>query len=103
MSRYVAMVGGLVAVTGMIWIAAVTGTVASAAGDQLVVSVEPQQVSTAVGVATEVTVTVVNGASAMTPELAIHIDITDPRGKGSVDPEDWSSTLTYFRGATGPG
>ena len=93
----------LIAVVLWLWAASATSASAEVAAGQLSVSVTPERLSTSVGTQTEVTVTIVNTSADPTPELAIHLDITDPRGSGSVDPEDWTAILTRAAPVVGPG
>lgn len=67
------------------------------------VAVDPASDEVVLGDSFEISVAVANTADAPTPPLAIHIDITDPASDGSVDPEDWTSTLTKSLGAVDPG
>ncbi len=102
MKFYSSMIFAIVMVVGL-W--TITGHSASAdvPSDQLIVSVTPTQVSTSVGTSFEVTITLDNMAEEATPELGLHIDITDPRESGSVDPEDWAPSLTHSIAPIGPG
>ena len=98
--------GSIIPIVALIlglWMATGIPVSADVTGEQLIVSVAPERISTSVGTAAEVTVTVVNMAAEPTPELAIHLDITDPRASTSVDPEDWTPTLTRSTPALGPG
>jgi uncharacterized protein (DUF58 family) len=58
------------------------------------VTIAPTQSTVALGDTLEVTVRVANPLAATTPPLVVHLDITDPTASGSVDPEDWTSTLS---------
>ncbi len=102
MNRYGSLLVGLTAVL-VLWIAAMASTGADAAESGLAVTVEPERLSTGVGVEAEVNITVANNTAEPTADLALHIDITDPTGEGSVDPEDWTPTLTRFADPLGPG
>lgn len=82
------MVGGLVAV-----VVALPAIVHAGEGD-LTVVVSPAVASFDLGSDIELTVTVTNNSDKEMTDLAVHIDITDPTRDGSVDPEDWVSTLT---------
>jgi len=61
---------------------------------RLLVSVTPDRVRTSVGESVELLVTVASPATGPTPETVVHLDITDPVQEMSVDPEDWTTTLT---------
>ena len=102
MNRYRSMISVIAMLLGL-WIITVTSASADAPSGQLIVGVAPERVSTSVGTPVEVTISVINGAVKPTPELAIHLDITDPRSSNSVDPEDWTPTLTRSSTAMEPG
>lgn len=55
------------------------------------------------GDALDVSVTVSNPTDETTTHLVVHLDITDPEISTSVDPEDWTSTLSIPIGTIGPG
>ena len=82
-------------------------TAAPAAGASGPESVElirsPAQATIRLGETIDLEVTVTNTSDGPTEELAIHIDVTDPGSRSSVDPEDWTSTLTRFVGPIDPG
>ena len=69
-------------------------TAAPAALDSVSVRVEPTSASVELGQDLVLHVTVSNAGSRPTPPLVAHLDITDPSRSTSVDPEDWTSTLT---------
>ncbi len=102
MKRYIATISVIVRLLGLVGV-----TTASASpevvADQVQVIVTPDRVSTSVGEPVDVTVTLVNGTSEPIQELATHLDVTDPRTANSVDPEDWTPTLTRLQGSLGPG
>lgn len=88
-------------------VAVVVAVAALPAGAQeagpVVVTVEPAKVMSEIGATTNLTIVVTNEGATATAPLAVHLDITNPSGQGSVDPEDWSSTLTRQIGVLGPG
>ena len=100
--RYATIISIIALALGLWWS---MGTSASADSDtgSLVVTVTPEQLSTSVGQPASVTITLANESAEPTGDLAVHIDITDPRGTNSVDPEDWTPELTLFREALLPG
>ena len=102
MKRYGLMISFILMVFGL-WIVPGTSAVADTPGSQLTVSVAPGRLSTSVGTPVDVKITVVNTDTKPTPEMAIHIGITEPRMDGSVDPEDWTPTLTKSIGEIGSG
>lgn len=69
-------------------------TAASVPLDSVSVSVEPASASVDLGQSLVLHVTVTNTGSRPTAALAVHLDITDPSRSASVDPEDWTSTLS---------
>ena len=70
--------------------------------DGIGVTIEPAVVDVSLGETVDISVTVTNNTDAVTDELAVHIDITDPSRSGSVDPEDWTETLTRRAGVIQP-
>lgn len=71
--------------------------------DQLIVSITPTHLDTTLGDTFDVQVAVTNRSAAPVDGVAVHIDITDPSLEGSVDPEDWTATLTQAAGTISPG
>lgn len=72
-------------------------------GDAVTVAISPTDNPVVLGESFEVTIDVTNNGGEATPPLVIHIDITDPRAEGSVDPEDWTSTLSKAIGEVDAG
>ncbi len=58
------------------------------------VTVSPTEAQAVLGESIELTVTVTNTGTSEASDLVAHIDITDPTQEKSVDPEDWTSTLS---------
>lgn len=77
-------------------------TVSSPSGS-ISVRIDPQDASVKLGEPLPLRVTVANNGADQTPELVIHLDVTDPERSVSVDPEDWTSTLSKKVGAIAPG
>ena len=102
MKQYVSMISIIAIILGL-WMVPGASANPDFPSEQLIVIVSPERVSTSVGTAAEVTVTIVNEAAEPTPELAIHLDIIDPRASTSVDPEDWTPTLTRSISPIKPG
>lgn len=67
------------------------------------IEVNPSSIDTTLGQTERVEVVVTNTSSESVGTLAVHIDITDPDGESSVDPEDWTPTLTREVGGLEPG
>lgn len=100
--RRILMISTLAMLFGL-WIILKATASADVVDSQISVLVTPDRVSTTVGTATEITVSLANNSTEATPELAVHLDITDPRERGSVDPEDWTPTLTLAMSPLAPG
>lgn len=62
--------------------------------DELVVEVAPVEAAVALGETIEIQVTVTNTSGDRRDGLIAHIDVTSPDTDGSVDPEDWTATLS---------
>lgn len=96
----------LIAVSTLL-IVVVAGSAAAATpaqiGDTVVVTVDPTTSSVVLGDSLDLVVTVTNTGTAPTPPLVVHIDITDPSESTSVDPEDWTPTLSKRIGEVAPG
>ncbi|MDW3219762.1 MAG: hypothetical protein R8F63_14200 [Acidimicrobiales bacterium] len=73
------------------------------AAERVAVGIDPPASDLRLGDATTLTITVTNNGDAPTGRLAVHIDVTSPTGSGSVDPEDWSATLTRRIDSIEPG
>lgn len=67
------------------------------------VSIEPATGTVVLGDTFDLRVSVTNDAAAPSAPLAVHIDVTDPAAATSVDPEDWTPTLTRTVGVLAPG
>ena len=62
------------------------------------VTVHPTTEQVVLGESFEIDIDITNNGTGATPPLVIHIDITDPTSDSSVDPEDWTSTLSKTTG-----
>lgn len=71
--------------------------------DDVTVVVEPASTQLVLGDSLDLTVEATNAGGAATEPLVIHLDVTDVAAPGSVDPEDWTSTLTEPVGSLAPG
>jgi hypothetical protein len=95
------------AVAAALLVAVLAGFGAGAAGAQIdgtvTVTMVPASASAILGDNVDLTIEVTNTGSAPTVPLVVHLDITDPAIAGSVDPEDWTSTLTKPIGVLEPG
>ena len=100
--RRILMISTIAMLLGF-WIILKATASADVLDSQITVLVTPDQVSTTVGTATEITVSLTNNSTEATPELAVHLDITDPKKRGSVDPEDWTPELTLAMSPLAPG
>ncbi len=93
-----------IVLAAMLTLALAAAPAAGATGPESVELVlSPAQATIRLGETIDLKVTVTNTSDAPTDELAIHIDVTDPGSRSSVDPEDWTSTLTRFAGPIEPG
>ncbi len=75
---------------------------ASDLDDSIAVTIDPRSSSIVLGEKLDLRVNVTNNGSASTPPLVVHLDITDPMQFTSVDPEDWTPTLSQAVGVLGP-
>ena len=81
-----------------ICIGAVGSHAAAQSLDEVLVEVTPVTADVALGATIDLTVTVTNTSAEARNDLIAHIDITSPERDGSVDPEDWTATLSQFVG-----
>lgn len=72
-------------------------------GHEVEVAVSPARIEATLGDSFEIEVTVTNRGDQPTASLVAHIDITDPAQTTSVDPEDWTETLSQTVGVVPPG
>lgn len=89
-----------------VWMVVVLGLappVLAQGDDPLSVVINPAGVDTRLGDTIEVEVVVTNQTAGPISDVAVHLDITDPSTEGSVDPEDWTATLTQPAGTVEPG
>lgn len=70
------------------------GPAQALADGDLIVTTTPAEIETTLGQTVAVDVTVTNNTDQATVPLIAHIDITDPTRTTSVDPEDWTPTLS---------
>ena len=102
--RRIRAVVALLSLLVVVAIAASQVPVATAQSTEgVTVEIHPAATDGAVGDTFDIEVTVVNRGPEITPRLAAHIDVTDPGSESSVDPEDWTPTLTRAVGALAPG
>lgn len=71
--------------------------------DTVVVTIDPPTSSVVLGENLDLQVSVTNTSENTTPPLVVHIDITKPDQATSVDPEDWTPTLSQTIGELAPG
>jgi len=77
---------------------AVPSTAMNRIDDSVTVAVEEASEPILLGDTIDLVITVTNNGPVTTESLVLHIDITDLGGDGSVDPEDWTSTLSKLVG-----
>lgn len=83
-------------------VVAPSAAMASSIADEVTIAVEPANQSVILGDHIDITITVTNMGTQTLSDLVVHIDITDPVASTSVDPEDWTSTLSKPVGPLGP-
>lgn len=71
--------------------------------DAVTVRIEPTTSSLTLGENLDLRISVTNNGARPSPPLVIHLDITDPDRSTSVDPEDWTPTLSKVVGVVAPG
>ena len=71
--------------------------------EDIEVIVDPVQSEVLLGETIDIEIIVRNHSTEPTEPLVVHIDITKPASSSSVDPEDWTSTLSKRVGVIDPG
>lgn len=71
--------------------------------DQVSVSIEPSFSAVTLGEDLDLAIEVTNSGVESLADLVVHIDITALSDSTSVDPEDWTATLSQFAGEIEPG
>ncbi len=69
----------------------------------IAVRIDPTTSAVDLGGAVDLSVEVTNNGAASSPPLVVHLDITDPARSTSVDPEDWTATLSRRVGRVAAG
>ncbi len=92
-----------VLVAAAVLLLALAQPLAATTDGHVTIDVTPSTSAVEVGGDFTLEIVVTNTGDTETSALAVHLDITDPTGVGSVDPEDWSSTLTRQIGTLAPG
>jgi hypothetical protein len=67
------------------------------------VRIDPPAASVTLGEKLDLQITVTNHGDIPSPHLVLHLDVTDPDRSTSVDPEDWTSTLSKPLSVVAPG
>lgn len=88
---------------GSALVAAPVGAATGDIAETVTATIEPTETSVILGDSLDLSVTVTNNGADPTGPLVVHLDITDPGQSSSVDPEDWTSTLTKPVGIIQPG
>ncbi|MEZ5096544.1 MAG: hypothetical protein R2731_10730 [Nocardioides sp.] len=70
---------------------------------EVVIEVSPASSQLVLGGSVDLTVRVTNSGSTASAPMVLHLDVTDVAAPGSVDPEDWTTTLTKPLGVVAPG
>jgi len=60
----------------------------------ITVAMAPESADVDLGDSIELQVTVTNSSNSGRSDLVLHLDVVSPDREGSVDPEDWTATLT---------
>lgn len=97
------MIRTTLAAIGLATLASVAPPLHTRAATELVAEITPARGSVVLGDSLDLTVTVTNGSDRPSADLVVHLDITDPSSSSSVDPEDWTSTLSKPLGIIEPG
>ncbi len=92
MRAWLRYLSALALIVGSVFFGA--GGASAQVAEDLTVAIEPGQASVVLGQNLDLKLTVTNTGSQATAPLVIHLDITDPSRTTSVDPEDWTSTLS---------
>ena len=71
--------------------------------DDVSVVIEPTARTVVLGESFDLRITVTNDGTEPTVPVVVHIDVTDPATSTSVDPEDWTATLSKRAGVLAPG
>jgi len=71
--------------------------------DTIAVRIEPTTSSLTLGENLDLRIAVTNHGAGPSPPLVIHLDITNPDRSTSVDPEDWTATLSKPVGVVAAG
>lgn len=91
-------------VAAAVVLALVTSTAAAGElNDDVAVAIDPPTSSVVLGENLDLRVSVTNNGGVSSPPLVVHLDITNPDQSTSVDPEDWTATLSQSIGEVGPG
>lgn len=75
----------------------------AASADDISIDIRPPAANVVLGESVDIDVQITNSGSSPTAPLVAHIDITDLADSASVDPEDWTSTLSKPAGVIEPG
>lgn len=102
MKRIAAVVVGVVLVAVRPSIGHAIGH-AGSLSDQVAVTVEPAVSDVVLGADLDISIDVTNVGAEPLDDLMVHIDITALADSGSVDPEDWTATLSKPVGVIAPG
>jgi uncharacterized membrane protein len=90
------------AVLSVAWLGAPSAR-AEGVADTVTVKLEPTASSIRLGESLDLRITVTNHGVGPSPLLVVHLDVTDPGRSTSVDPEDWTATLTKRVGTVAAG
>ncbi len=97
------MIRLMLAAVALVFSVAPAAATAAPPLDGITVTIGPTGSSVVLGENLDLTITVTNDSNEPTARLIAHLDITDPASATSVDPEDWTSTLSKPIGVVEPG
>lgn len=90
-------------IAGVVLLFVPTGASAQSIAEDVTVTMDPVTSAVALGDHLDITLEVTNHSDSALHDLVLHVDITDPDRSSSVDPEDWTATLSKDLGQLGPG
>ena len=90
-------------VAGLFFVFAPATSSAGEISNDVILTMQPSTSTVTLGDNLEINIDVTNTGDEPTEALVVHIDITDPSQTSSVDPEDWTATLSKRIGSLDPG
>jgi hypothetical protein len=95
----------MAATAATVALGATTATAAPSPSDanDITVVIDPERADVDLGDSIDLQVTVTNSSNGDRSDLVAHLDVVSPDREGSVDPEDWTATLTRPTGLLAAG